>query len=304
MQALQDSGVDIILWLQSFSGPLLDTFFSTVSHFGGLGYLLIIPLLLYCVEPRLGLRTIVAMLLAQYVVMLLKDIVQEPRPFIFDSRVLSDGEHGFSFPSGHAMGSMVFYGLIFLWTRKVWLKGLLAALIFFVGVSRSYLGVHFPHDVATGWLLGLLSILAWPWLEKNVFARLEQSPPATQSACILLLPLVIATAHYYIFAYTGAMYLAGGLSVAMYAYLRDLRIPAQPLPSDISLRAVTLQVLAYALAITSVFVALFLFGKIYPPQENIFYNVFAWLHGALIATVLVDLVPWLLQKKPFVVSRV
>lgn len=67
----------------------------------------------------------------------------------------------FSFPSGHSSGSMIAYGLLAYLALKLlpgpW--GLIAAIvcgaiIFLVGISRIYLGAHFPSDVLAGWLLG------------------------------------------------------------------------------------------------------------------------------------------------------
>lgn len=83
---------------------------------------------------------------------------------------------GFSFPSGHAMGSLILYGfVIFLTIRghhKEWLKWTvsisLAVLVLLIGVSRIYLGAHFPSDVAAGFIAGtiwlLLCITALEWI--------------------------------------------------------------------------------------------------------------------------------------------
>ena len=72
-------------------------------------------------------------------------------------------EHSYSFPSGHAAGSMILYGtLIFLIPviiqKKVFrplIQILLAFIIVSVGISRIYLGVHFPSDILGGFLLSL-----------------------------------------------------------------------------------------------------------------------------------------------------
>jgi len=69
---------------------------------------------------------------------------------------------GFSFPSGHSMVSFAFYGLLFYlvyinlprtWLRTV-LMLLIGAFIILVGVSRIYLGVHYPSDVVAGFAAG------------------------------------------------------------------------------------------------------------------------------------------------------
>ena len=69
----------------------------------------------------------------------------------------------FSFPSGHSSGSMIAYGLL---SYIAWLSlptpwNLVIAVIlgvvpFAVGISRIYLGVHYPSDVVVGWGLGLV----------------------------------------------------------------------------------------------------------------------------------------------------
>ncbi|MEG2785377.1 MAG: phosphatase PAP2 family protein [Anaerovoracaceae bacterium] len=69
---------------------------------------------------------------------------------------------GYSFPSGHALNSLVVFGfLIYLIRKNVGnkrianvLTGILSALIVLVGISRIYVGVHFPTDVLGGWFLG------------------------------------------------------------------------------------------------------------------------------------------------------
>lgn len=72
----------------------------------------------------------------------------------------------YSFPSSHAFGAMVVYGLLayLAYTRlpQPWnhLTAIgLGILIFLIGVSRVYLGAHFPTDVIGGWLLGGLCLL-------------------------------------------------------------------------------------------------------------------------------------------------
>ena len=82
---------------------------------------------------------------------MLKLIIQRPRP---DEYRIIDAS-GYSFPSGHSMISMAFYGfIIYLICKyvnnkilKYFLIGLLGSLIILIGVSRVYLGVHYVSDV-------------------------------------------------------------------------------------------------------------------------------------------------------------
>lgn len=102
----------------------------------------------------------------------LKEYIARNRPEI--SPLYS--EHLFSFPSGHAMNSLVFYlllaFLIFRITKKRLLTiicGLIAmVLILLIGLSRIYLGVHFPSDVLGGFVAGIWWILTVLVIEKTL----------------------------------------------------------------------------------------------------------------------------------------
>lgn len=81
----------------------------------------------------------------------------------------------FSFPSGHSSGSTIAFGLLaYLAFAKLpapWsyiIGGALAAVPVFVGISRVYLGAHFPSDVIAGWALGLVALLVVIFVIKPV----------------------------------------------------------------------------------------------------------------------------------------
>ncbi|WNR43993.1 phosphatase PAP2 family protein [Paenibacillus roseipurpureus] len=95
----------------------------------------------------------------------LKGIFERDRP-------AADGwlieEDGFSFPSGHSMVSILFYGLLayLLWVnmRRIWKAAWLVpvigiVIIVCIGLSRIYLGVHYPSDVVAGYLAGGIGLI-------------------------------------------------------------------------------------------------------------------------------------------------
>jgi undecaprenyl-diphosphatase len=106
--------------------------------------------------------------------LLLKYIFSRPRPLI----PLLEPARGFSFPSGHAMMSFSFYGLlIYMIYRSVrnpyakWtLIMLLILLIFLIGLSRVYLRVHYASDVIAGFAAGFI----WVVLSLYVVKRVEK----------------------------------------------------------------------------------------------------------------------------------
>lgn len=98
----------------------------------------------------------------------LKYMFNRPRPLI----PLLKQVPGLSFPSGHAFMSFTFFGLliylVYREVKNVWVKWItivfLLGMIFFVGLSRVYLRVHYISDVLAGYCFGLLSLVIMLWL--------------------------------------------------------------------------------------------------------------------------------------------
>jgi membrane-associated phospholipid phosphatase len=137
--------------------------------------------------------TLAALLFGQLFASLFKNLSDRLRPDLFNYLSLTGRD---SFPSGHALVSVLFYGFIgylfFMMAKKTWQKQVVVAgtilIIFLIGLSRLYLGVHWFSDVVGGWLLGgaLLILLI------SIFNHVERAlPHAKQGSAIHIRNLVI-----------------------------------------------------------------------------------------------------------------
>ncbi|WP_324719092.1 phosphatase PAP2 family protein [Salinimicrobium sp. HB62] len=155
-------------YVTSFRTPALNNFFQFVTDLGDV-YAYIVATTLAAIffffklkNKKFILQLLGVLILSALANMALKEAFDRARPTIEHMVVVKT----LSYPSGHAMSAMAFYGfLIYLvfhikmskWLR-IFLTLLFSALIFFIGLSRIYLGVHFPSDVVGGFTAGLIWI--------------------------------------------------------------------------------------------------------------------------------------------------
>lgn len=145
-----------------------------ITNFGGAIFLSIatIALLLLIKNKKIGLSIFSNIVIITILNQLLKRIMRRPRPTEF--RIVE--ETGYSFPSGHSMVSMAFYGyliyLIYRYIKNKYIKWslivLLSILICLIGISRIYLGVHYTSDVLGGFLLSISYLVVYISLIKNL----------------------------------------------------------------------------------------------------------------------------------------
>jgi membrane-associated phospholipid phosphatase len=182
MDAIMRWGIELILAIQSARTPFTDDFFRAITHLGGMAHMYIVPLLIWCLGYRFGSRLLLTLLLSAAVNFWLKDLFAQPRPFAMDPRIGPDREFGYGLPSGHAQHTAVEWGGIAAWVAKPWFSVLAVVLIALIGFSRVYLGVHFPSDVAAGWLLA--AVILWLYLRyaERIAAALAARAVAQQIA--------------------------------------------------------------------------------------------------------------------------
>jgi len=129
--------------------------------------------------------------LASLGVEITKSTVARERPDLLEPIF---AEHGFSFPSGHASLSMVAYGVLAVLVSRSFLPhwaqlgvyGVVTVLVFLIGLSRVWTGVHYPTDVIAGWVAGATVVLVFASLTREVSrepaaAAVAEDPAARRS---------------------------------------------------------------------------------------------------------------------------
>ena len=140
----------IMLFITNFCNPIILILLSLV-------------ILLICKDKKMGLIIIINLLVSILLNIIFKGIIQRDRP-LEDFLII---ESGYSFPSGHSMVSMAYYGLIIYFIYKKIkdkrirnvLMILIGFLILAIGFSRIYLGVHFASDVIGGFLISIIYLV-------------------------------------------------------------------------------------------------------------------------------------------------
>jgi membrane-associated phospholipid phosphatase len=188
MDGILEWGYDLISWTQQLS-PALDTVFKVITTLGSeQAFLLLLPLIYWCVDKRLGARLGLLLTLNALFNYALKDLFNQPRPSPDRVKVLAE-ETSPGLPSGHSQNAVTVYGFLAAQVRqpRVWV---LAGLVTFsVGLSRIYLGVHFPSDVLGGWAAGIAFLALFMWAELEAAQRLRAWPWHYKMALAVGIPL-------------------------------------------------------------------------------------------------------------------
>lgn len=185
MSGGQIAGFDkaIISFVQGLETPFLTPimkFFTFVGAGNSIKVLaaIVVVILFFFFKQRSELILFIAVLIgSHYVFRILKHTFQRERPDLY--RLVEIG--GYSFPSGHATNAITFYGILafILWrlipTRRgrTLLVIFCASMILMIGLSRIYLGVHYPSDVIAGYCAGGFWLIAAIWLYRFVMDRIH-----------------------------------------------------------------------------------------------------------------------------------
>ncbi len=191
MDPILEWGIEVIVAIQTIRSPALDAFFQGVTFLGNAEfYLLLAPVFIWSVNYRLGARLGILLLLSAYINQALKELFMQPRPCEPRPDVCIDQADSYGLPSGHAQNAIVFWGVIAQWIGTAWAWIAAILLMLLIGISRIYLGVHFPTDVFVGWAIGIVILGLYIVLGERVEKWLEGRSLAVQILLALALPVL------------------------------------------------------------------------------------------------------------------
>jgi len=131
-------------------------------------YMIIIAIIYWSFDRKLGLRLAIFLPLVASLNSILKQAIHAPRPYWLDPGIKAiKVSNGFGMPSGHAQASTVWFYAGALMKRS-WFWAIAISIVFLIGLSRVYLGVHFSSQVLIGWLIGIIVVFIFFRFEKKV----------------------------------------------------------------------------------------------------------------------------------------
>jgi len=195
LHSLVPWGTEAIVWAQSQSNDWLNTVFQLLTRLGYEEfYLLLLPLVYWCVHKQIGIALGYLSLFSSWANSVAKMVYKIPRPS--DARIsVPLPETSPSFPSGHAQGAVANWGYLAyrLRSKAFWVIAIL--LIVGISLSRIVLGVHFPQDIVGGLIIGLILTVLVAWVTPGVSRWLGRQAAGVQLSLAVGVPLVLLFLH-------------------------------------------------------------------------------------------------------------
>ena len=177
---IQQLDEQVLVWIaEHVRCALLNPFMMLYTQLGNTGMLFIVLgvlMLFYKPTRKAGFSALCAMLIGLIVVnFTIKPLVARERPWLVIENFVNlvPEKDPNSFPSGHTNAAFAFAISACLSAPKKWMKITAVCMAAVMGLSRLYVGVHFPSDVLAGAVIGSLCGLAGAWVVGKVWERLS-----------------------------------------------------------------------------------------------------------------------------------
>ncbi|GJM40094.1 MAG: hypothetical protein DHS20C20_03760 [Ardenticatenaceae bacterium] len=195
MDPLLQFGVDASQWFQT-TFPQLEGFFQLISTLGiEEFYLALFPLIYWSVHKEAGRALAYVFLMGNVFNATLKHAFRQPRPFWLDPSLEKFTDGGYGLPSGHTQFTTTIYLFAAAWIRKRWMWLFAALMIILMGISRIYLGSHFVHDVAAGFVVGLLILAGYLIWQQRYQTRFEKRIMGQRLLVAIVVPLAFTAVY-------------------------------------------------------------------------------------------------------------
>lgn len=172
--------VNFIIWLQTLANSFTITLASLLSSLGD--ELIIVSLIAYfywCYDKKIGKYIAINTLSVLIIGPFIKNIFTRRRPYMDhetikclkpvnkEKDIYDIAYQGYSLPSMHAANTLATYGSIANYFKKKWLTIITIIILLLIGLSRSFVGVHYPTDVIIGWIISLIVIIIMTNIQKK-----------------------------------------------------------------------------------------------------------------------------------------
>lgn len=170
--------MELLYFFESIRTPVGNVLMQCITELGGEAVFLAAAIIIFwCVDKKEGYYMMTVGFAGIIVNQFLKLWFRIPRPWVKDPHFTivesaRAAATGYSFPSGHTQNVFAALGAPARYTKRTWLRAVLAVLVCLTAVSRMYLGVHTPMDVGVSFVLGfLLVVVLYP-----LFVHMEDHP--------------------------------------------------------------------------------------------------------------------------------
>jgi hypothetical protein len=217
----------------------------------------------------------------------LKEVLMQPRPCEFDAELCISDWYGYGLPSGHSQTAVVVWGMLANWAQKTWVWIGAVALMLLMGLSRVYLGVHFPTDVFGGWGLGVAILLLYFRFGRQFENWLKALSLASQIALAIVLALVFVALQP-VNDIVAAMATIAGVGTGLALSARYVQFSAEGPILERALR--------YVLGVIVVAGLFFGLRQVFPGEGESLYVPFRFVRYGLVGIWVSLGAPWLFER--------